>query len=266
LIDLVGELQQPPSAYHCFNHPLDIIDNQPYTRQRTRSSGWAEPSKVQSKFSQDSSRSSRRRSLYATRSTSQASLTTGGGKLSKLLVRRRKLGRLPISKSTPSLLSRDHHSTSYLDQQPTMPIFFPASPIPRAAKDEASGCKSNLSIRSGKTASVTDVLLAAEAIENQYDENEHNNYSKEKYEKSRDIPERPIPPVENDPHVFDLLEKVNPSIVNYITPLQTINTEFGSSTKERMGSTPTAGSVLSAATIEKLIERLTSDIGMIWES
>ncbi|KAG2180879.1 hypothetical protein INT43_008459, partial [Umbelopsis isabellina] len=120
--------------------------------------------------------------------------------------------------------------------------------------------KSDLSVRSGKAASVIDVLLAAAASEKQNDENDSSKYSTKKYEKSRDSSGQPIPPVENDPHVFDLLEKVNPSVVNYITPLQPGNTELGSSTRERMGSTPTAGSVLSAATIEKLIEKLTSDI------
>lgn len=152
---------------------------------------------------------------------------------------------------------------SCLDQQTTMPIFLPANPTTRTATDENDNSNSNLSARSGKAVSVIDVLLAAAASEKQSDENHTSNYSTDKYEQSRDIPDQPIPPVENDPHVFDLLEKVNPSVVNYITPLQSGNTELASSTRERMGSTPTAGSVLSAATIEKLLEKLTSDIGKI---
>ncbi|KAG2172472.1 hypothetical protein INT44_006645, partial [Umbelopsis vinacea] len=73
-------------------------------------------------------------------------------------------------------------------------------------------------------------------------------------------PERPLPPVENDPRVFDVLEKVNTCVINYITPTQTVGGELVSSTMERVGSTPTAGAVISAATIEKLIEKLTRDI------
>ncbi|KAH8555792.1 ras guanine nucleotide exchange factor domain-containing protein, partial [Umbelopsis sp. PMI_123] len=59
-------------------------------------------------------------------------------------------------------------------------------------------------------------------------------------------PEKPLPPVENDPHVFNLLERVNSCVINYITPSQPIGD----------------GAVISAATIEKLIEKLTSDIGI----
>jgi hypothetical protein len=227
-------------------------------------------------------RASRRRSLYATRSATQPTLGTTG-KFSKLLIRRRKLGRIPMSKSLPSLLV----STSTTDAGQGLPPFpyvdhkypteqiatLPSSPASsKKLQRDANGSMANLSIRTGKTKSIIDVLLSAATVQ----DNDTNDMWKEREELvndkvdkalpnvpqvGRSPPERPLPPVENDPRVFDLLEKVNTCVINYITPTHPVGGELASSSMERVGSTPIAGAVISAATIEKLIEKLTIDIG-----
>ncbi|KAG0175082.1 hypothetical protein DFQ29_007243 [Apophysomyces sp. BC1021] len=53
----------------------------------------------------------------------------------------------------------------------------------------------------------------------------------------------PPPPIENDPHVFDLLEKDSPRFIHY---------------SKRDSS---AGCTMSSATVEKLVEKLTREMG-----
>lgn len=266
-------------------HPLDKLeDSKKFTRQRTQSSGWTELSTKPAKIYQDTTRASRRRSLYTTRSATQPSLGTTG-KFSKLLIRRRKLGRIPMSKSLPSLLVSTSTDAAqglppfpYVDHNYTterMPSL-PSSPASfKKLQKEASTSMANLSARSGKTESIIDVLLAAGTVQDSdtndmWKDREEAVVNEKANESSSNTPqaaisppERPLPPVENDPRVFDLLETVNTCVINYITPTQPTNGELASSSMERVGSTPTAGAVISAATIEKLIEKLTSDIGKL---
>lgn len=268
-------------------HPLEKLDSsQQYTRQRTRSTGWTDFTPKPSKSSQDSARTSRRRSLYATRPAVQPSVSSAG-KLSKLLVRRRKLARIPISKSLPSLLAPvagDDFQTptpsSYADHKNISPKEVPSLPTSslslNSTKKEFSQPKSDLSFRNGKTESIIDVLIAAATVHDNDDKESlprsrasGNNAAGRSVEPSPDItPEappaaldKPLPPVENDPHIFDLLESVNSCVIHYWTPTQSVGGELGSSSTERKGGAHTAGEVISAATIEKLIEKLTSVIG-----